>query len=392
MASYEIPVPESRVVKSPQEASEAAKAIGFPVVAKIMSPDVLHKTEIKGYIPNIESEQDASKAYFRLLESIKEYNPEAKITGVLIEKMEHKKYELFFGCRKDPIFGPTIVFGMGGVAVEVFHDINIGLPPLNMVLAKRLIEETKIYKLLKGYRNMGSVDIASIQFILYKLAYLVIDFPQIKEVDINPFAVDEKGGIILDAKIILDTEVFKKPIIPYEHLVITPYPKQYITTFEMKDGKKVTLRPIRPEDEPMEAEMFTKFSKETQRFRFFSLINGVTHDMLVRYTQIDYDREMAIIAELDEDGRKKMLGVVRIIADFDHDRAEFALVVADPWQGLGLGSKLTDYILQIGKEKGLKKIYAYALEDNTKMVEMFKKRGFSVIPKDGNLYAELALA
>jgi acetyltransferase len=206
--------------------------------------------------------------------------------------MVPKMYELFVGCKKDPIFGPAIVFGMGGIAVELFHDTTVGLPPLNMALAMRMIEQTKVYKLLKGFRGTAGIDIEVVQFLLYKFSYLVMDFPEIKEIDINPFGVDKQGGMVLDAKIILDEVVIHAPIKPYSHLV----------------GSKITLRPIRPEDEPMEAEMFTHFSEETQRFRFFTRIKDITHHLLIRYTQIDYDREIAIIAQKEENGQKNYDG------------------------------------------------------------------------------------
>ncbi|MEK9181078.1 MAG: bifunctional acetate--CoA ligase family protein/GNAT family N-acetyltransferase [Patescibacteria group bacterium] len=392
LANYDIPVPKGGLAKTESEAVKLALQIGFPVVMKVLSPDILHKTEIGGGRINIANEQEVLQAYKELTLSVQKRSPRAKIHGILVEEMLSKKYELLIGCSKDPIFGPAIVFGMGGVAVDVFRDVRVGLPPLNMALAMRIIEETKIYNLLKGYRGMSGVDIPAIQFLLYKFAYLIADFPEIKELDINPFAVDSNGGVVLDAKIILDREVVGKKIKPYSHLVISPYPKEYLEEFQLKSGQMVLLRPIRPEDEPMEAEMFKAFSEATQRFRFFGLINEVNHQLLIRYTQIDYDREIAIIAETDENGIKKMAGVVRLIADAYNETAEFAIVVADPWQNQGLGNKFTDYILQIAREKGIKKIYAYVLEDNRVMLQMFRKRGFKVITKDGNFYAELKLA
>jgi acetyltransferase len=262
-----------------------------------------------------------------------------------------------------------------------------------MALSMRLIEDTKIYKLLKGYRGMPGADIKSIQFLLYKFAYLLMDFLEIKEIDINPFAVDAKGGIVLDAKVILDEKVVGKGLKPYSHMVISPYPKQYIKAFKMKDGRDVLLRPIRPEDEPMEAEMFTKFSERTQRFRFFQPIKDITHDMLVRYTQIDYDREIAIIAELDEKGRKVMAGVARIIEDPYGETAEVAIVVADPWQHLGLGNMLTDYVMEIASKRGVRKVYASFLSANLAMKHIFEKRGFKIEKADEeSYYAELELA
>ncbi len=391
LANYEIPTAKNGIAKTADEAESVASKIGFPVVMKIMSPDILHKTEVGGVRLNIKSREEARKAFTEIMSSAKKKAPKADIHGIFIEEMTSKKYELLIGSKKDPIFGPAIVFGMGGVAVEVFKDTNVGLPPLNMALSMRLIEETKIYKLLKGYRGVEGVDIKSIQFLLYKFAYLLSDFPEIGDIDINPFGVDEKGGMVLDAKVILDKKVIGRKTKPYSHMVISPYPKEYITSFRMKNGKGVLLRPIRPEDESMEAEMFTKFSEQTQRFRFFTLIKDITHDLLIRYTQIDYDREIAIIAEIEERKKKKMAGVVRLIADPYNETGEFAIVVADPWQNQGLGNKFTDHILEIAKQREIKKVYADFLSDNNVMKHMFEKRNFR-ITKEGNVYhAELEL-
>lgn len=392
IANYDIPVAVRMTVKSAEEAANAAEKIGYPVVMKILSPDILHKTEVGGQKNGIKNKEEVAHAYEEIMRSVKEKNSAASIWGMTIEQMVNKKYELFIGSKKDPLFGPVIVFGLGGIAVEVFKDINVGLPPLNMWLAQKLIEETKIYRLLKGYRGREGVDISSIEFLLYKFAYLIMDFPQIGELDINPFAVDENGGVALDVKVVLDKNIIGRKVKPYSHMVISPYPREYTSEIVTKNGMKVTLRPIRPEDEAMEREMFTHFSEETERFRFFSQIKDVSHRFLTQYTQIDYDREMAIIAELDENGRKRMLGVSRIIGDPYNENAEFAMVVADPWQKQGLGSNLMDSILTIAEKREIKKVYAYLLEDNAVMRRMFEKRGFTIIPKEGNLYAEKVLS
>jgi acetyltransferase len=392
LANYDIPVLQGRLAKSPGEAASLAAEVGFPIVMKIASPDILHKTEAKGVRMGVQSGEEASRVFTEMVRAAKRHLPSARIDGVSIEETVAKRYELLIGCKKDPIFGPAIVFGMGGVAVEVFRDTNVGLPPLNMALSMRLMEGTKVYRLLKGYRGMRGVDVESIQFLLYKFAYLVADFPEISEIDINPFAVDEKGGVVLDAKVILDESLVGKRVRPYSHLVISPYPSQYITQYTMTDGTEVTLRPIRPEDEPMEAEMFTRFSMQTQKFRFFQLIKDISHEMLVRYTQIDYDREIAIIAELDEGKQKKMLGVARLIADPDRETAEFAIVVADPWQHKGLGSKLTDYLLEIARGWELGVVYARFLKENVIMKQILLERGFVIKDTDEDSYhAELEL-
>lgn len=387
LSNYQIEVIENGLAATKEEALELADKIGYPVVMKIASPDILHKTDVGGVVLNVKRQESVAFHFDQIMESAREGVPDADIRGVFIEKMMKKRYELIIGCKRDPIFGPTIVFGMGGVAVEVFKDTTVGLPPLNMALAMRLIEDTKIYKLLKGYRGMPAADITSIQFLLYKFAYLLTDFPEIEEIDINPFGVDENGGVILDAKVVLDG----KPVNPkhrYQHLVISPYPSEYVTDFELKDGRTSILRPIKPEDEEMEKEMFGNFSERTQKFRFFSVIKEISHEQLVRYTQTDYDREIAIVAEVEEDGKKMMAGVGRLIADQYNEAAEFAVVVADPWHNQGLGNKFLDYLMDIAKERGIHKVYANILLENHIMLHMFRKRGFKMRKVEDGYYAE----
>jgi acetyltransferase len=392
LGNYDIPVIRSEIASTAEETRTAAEKIGFPVAVSILSPDVLHKTDVGGLELNIRNGDEAEAAYKNITASVRKHVPDADIQGVLVAEMLSKRYELIIGANKDPIFGPTIVFGLGGLAVEVFRDTSIGLPPLNMALARRLLEDTKIYTLLKGYRGIQGVDIAAIQFLLCKFAYLLIHFPEVKEININPFAVDHEGGAVLDAKVILDEDVIGKKLKPFSHLVISPYPQEYTTEFFMKNGDKVILRPIRPEDEPLEGEMFTTFSERTQRFRFFELIKDITHEMLIRYTQIDYDREIAIIAEhTDNVGKKRMLGVVRLISDPYNETAEFAIVVGDPWQGQGLGKKFMDVILDIARDRGVKKVIANMLKENMVMKHIFESRGFAIKGYEDMWYAELEL-
>jgi acetyltransferase len=391
LAHYEIPVPKGSLVKDPAKARFCAAQIGFPVVMKIVSPDILYEIEVGGVASGIQCEEEVEPAYQRIMEAVRKNSPEANIFGVYVEQLIEKRYELLIGSKKDPIFGPVIVFGMGGVAVDVFKDVNIGIPPLNMSLAQKLIDGTKISTLLKGYRGAPAVDVAAIQFLLYKFAYLVMDFPEISEMDINPFVVDEHGGVVLNAKIVLDEKAAVKAAKPYSHMVICPYPSEYETSVQMKNGQPALLRPIRPEDEPLEAEMFETFSEETKHFRFFGPIKETSHEMLIRYTQIDYDREIAIIAELTEAGQKRMAGVVRLIADPYNETAEYAIVLGDPWQGQGLGSAMTRHILEIAINRGIKKVYAYLLPDNATMLRLFKKFGFTCRRENELLRVELAL-
>jgi acetyltransferase len=392
LRAYQIPVPEGELVHSADDAVRVADRIGYPVVMKVVSPNIVHKIDVGGVAINLTDADAVHKAYETINTSVREKAPAAAIDGLYVEQMIKKRYELLLGSKKDPIFGPVIVFGMGGIAVEVFKDTNIGLPPLNMALSQRMIEGTKIFRLLKGYRGVAGVDVQSIQFLLYKFAYLIMDFPQIRELDINPFVVDEEGEVVLDAKVILDEVQPDTTAKPYSHLVISPYPKEYEKPVVMRDGTHVLLRPIRPEDEPMEAEMFRTFSKETERFRFFGPIGSVTHEMLIRYTQIDYDREIAIIAETEEGGARRMLGVVRLISDPYNQKGEFAIVIGDPWQKKGLGGEMMDVMLRIARERGVRMVYAFLLEDNFTMLHMFESRGFTVSREEGMFRVEQVLA
>lgn len=387
---YQMPVTHSKLAKTPEHAVQLAEETGFPVVMKIVSPDIGLKTDIGGVEVGLNNPEEVGLAFGRIMAKVQKAFPDAELYGITVEEMINKRYELLIGAKKDPIFGPVIVFGLGGVAVEIFKDSNIGLPPLNMALAKRIIEETKVYELLKGYRGMPKADMRSIQLILFQFAYLIMDCPQIREIDINPFVVDENGGIVLDAYVILDRDYRPGLHRPYEHLVISPYPKQYVQDFTLKNGQLAVLRPIRPEDEPLEAEMIASFSRQTQYFRYFGYMSHISKELLRRSTQIDYYREISIIAEVQEEGKKMMAGEVRLLADAQNEMAEFAIAVADRWQGIGLGSKLTDYIIEIACERGIRKIYANVLKANAVMAEMFRRRNFTLASVDfSTYYAEL---
>lgn len=378
LACYNISIAPGGLATSAASAVEIATRIGFPVAMKISSPDILHKTEAGGVVLDVTDAEAAIAAFHQIFSAARNYNPNAHLHGVLVEKMLHKRYELIIGAKKDPIFGPAILFGMGGVMVELLKDRNIGLPPLNMTLAQRLIENTRAYQLLKGFRGLPAVDLEAMRFLLCKFAQLVVDFPEIGELDINPFGVDEQGGIALDARVVLDADCLAQKIAPHAHLCISPYPREYHKTVALKNGKFATLRSIRPEDESMEAELFSHFSEETQHFRFFGPFAHPTHKQLARFTQIDYDREVAIVAEMEDNGRKFIAAVVRLMVDSDNEAAEYVIVVADPWQGLGIGNLLTDYILDIARQRGIKKVYADMLKSNGKMVHMLQRRGFDI--------------
>ncbi|MEJ2243516.1 MAG: GNAT family N-acetyltransferase [Candidatus Bathyarchaeota archaeon] len=391
LENYRIPIVKTVIAKNEDQAVNAASNIGYPVVMKILSPQIVHKSDIEGVILDINSREELIDSYRKLIQRAKEKVPNAVIQGVTVQPMISRiGYEVILGAQTDSLFGPVILFGMGGVGVEIFKDVSIGLPPLNQNLAKRMIEETKVYNMLKGFRNMPPANLKLLEETIVRFAQMLIDFPQIKEVDINPLFVNEKDVIALDARIVIDKEKVFKKVEPHAHLVISPYPKKYERVWKMRDGRQVLLRPIKPEDEPLWLDMFKSFSEEAVRYRFFNIIKDTPHEVRVRYCNIDYDREIGIVAEL-QNGNRKFLGVVRLITEADGKNAEIAFIVADEWQNLGLGSKMVDYIIEISKDMGLDLIYAEMLKDNYRAIRLLKKMGFTIQYEDEVVTASLNL-
>jgi acetyltransferase len=345
---------------------------------KVLSPQITHKSDVGGVVLDITSEAEAREAFKRITQKAKEHDPNAEILGVTVQPMiKRQGYEVIIGAKADPLFGPVILFGMGGVGVELFKDFAIGIPPLNQTLVRRMIEETKMYQLLKGYRNFPAANIKLLEEIMVRFSQMLVDFPQLKEVDINPLFINEKEAFAFDARIVIDpSKVFTK-FEPHQHLIVTPYPTKYETIWRLRDGRTVILRPIKPEDEPLWLEMFQNFSEESIRYRFFQVLKNTPHETRVRYCNIDYDREIAIVAELTEEGRKRILGVARVSIEPDGKTGEIAFIVADPWQGLGLGTKLVDYVLEICADMKLETIYAIMLADNHQAIGLMKKMGFT---------------
>jgi acetyltransferase len=376
---YNFPVVKTAVANNVDEAIAISRQMGYPVVLKILSPQIVHKSDVGGVILNVDSDAEAREAFETLIQRATTYNPDAQIIGVTVQPMvERKGYEVIIGGKTDPLFGPVILFGMGGVGVELFKDYSMGLPPLNTTLIRRMMEETKVYQLLKGYRNAPPADIKLLEETLLLFSQLLIDFPQIKEIDINPLLVNEKEACILDARIVVDKERVFRKLEPHEHLVISPYPKKYEILWTLKNGQEVLLRPIKPEDEPLWLEMFQSFSEESIRYRFFQMLKDTPHEVRVRYCNIDYDREIAIVAELTEEGRRRILGVSRLSIEPDGKSGELAFIIGDKWQGLGLGTKIVDYTLEIAKEMHVENVYAIMLPDNYRALSLTKKMGFKL--------------
>ncbi len=390
---YNFPVVKTAVANNVEEAIAYAQQMGFPVVLKILSPQIIHKSDVGGVILNVHSPSEVRDAFETLIQRATAYNPEAQIIGVTVQPMVQKKgYEIIIGGKTDPIFGPVLLFGMGGVGVELLKDYSMGLPPLNTTLIRRMMEETKIYQLLKGYRGSRPVDLRKLEQTLLLFSQLLIDFPQIREIDVNPMLINEKEACILDARIVIDKAKICKKFEPHEHLVISPYPKRIEKLWVLKNGQEVLLRPIKPEDEPMWLEMFQNFSEESIRYRFFQMLKDTPHEVRVRYCNIDYDREVAIVAELLEEGRRKILGVSRVSIEPDGKTGEMAFIVGDRWQNLGLGTEMVDYALDIAAEMGVENVYAIMLPDNYRALSLTKKMGFDIeYLSDGTVKGTLSL-
>lgn len=392
LACYGIPINTSYLARTEDEVAAIMRNLGGPVALKIESPDIWHKSEVHGVRLGIETEFGARQVFRFLMQNVRQKRPEARLTGVTVERMVNVQHELLIGSFKDPTFGPVIVFGLGGVATEIWRDRTIGLPPLNLALARHLVEGTRIAQLLRGFRHLPPAPVEQLYNALVRFAYLLMDFPDLAEVEINPFALGPEGGVALDAAASLEpTPSLQRD--PYEHLCIQPYPTQWVRKVEhAKTGKTILLRPIRPEDEPLEAELVQNASRESLYYRFFGFTPGIDHKMLARFTHIDYDREMAIVAVVEEAGKPHIIGVVRIVGDAWREECEYAILVADAWHGKGIGSLLTDYIIEIARAQGYHRIMATFLKTNTAMRRLFERKGFVIRPGDGADYAELSLA
>jgi len=379
LEAYRIPTIKTLVAKTSDEAEAAASELGYPVVMKALSPQITHKSKAAGVILNVWSPTEVRMFFNELAERVKDYSSEAEFQGVIVQPMIRKRgYELLIGSKKDLQFGSVIAFGTGGVATELLQDVSIGLPPLNQVLARRLIEQTKIHKVSEASEYRLNVKL--LEEILANFSQLVIDFPEIREIEINPLIVDESSAVAVDARIAIDTERILQ-VQPYEHIVIAPYPRKYINQWTLKDGTSVVLRPIKPEDEMLLRELYVSLSEETMRFRFFQIFKDISHKTLTKYCNLDYDREIAIVAEMQKDQRR-IIGVVLLTLEPGRKRGEFAVVVGDQWQGLGLGSRLIDCIIEIGRDIDLETIYGFVISNNSKMIHLCTKKGFKIEPLD----------
>jgi acetyltransferase len=405
LAAYGIPVVAGCVAKNPDAAVECAEKIGYPVVLKLYSQTITHKTDVGGVQLNLRNQEAVRRAYQMIESTVQEKAGAEHFLGVTVQPMvKTSGYELIIGSSLDAQFGPVLLFGAGGQLVEVFQDRAIALPPLNTTLARRMMEQTKIYKALQGVRGRNSIDMSALEQLLVVFSQLVVEQRWIKEIDINPLLAvpptpNHPGGLIaLDARVVLHPAEVKPDQLP--KLAIRPYPSQYVSDWQMKDGKTVTIRPIRPEDEPLMVQFHQTLSEESVYFRYFHMIKlsqRITHERLTRICFIDYDREMALVAESQhpDTGVREILAVGRLSKLHGNDGdAEFAMLVSDRYQCQGLGSELLKRLLQIGRDEKIRLVCADILIDNQGMQRVCEKLGFQITPTTDTtvVKAEMTLA
>jgi acetyltransferase len=385
LLSYGIPVIPTKVVQTDNEAVEIADFIGYPVVLKIDSQKVFHKTEMGGVHLNLRDQKSVREAFAQLGElaaSLKDPKAQVIIQPMVLER----GYEMVIGAKKDPTFGSVIVFGTGGILLEAVEDYSIGLPPLNQTLVRRMMNKTKIYKHLLSQKSFESI-LRYVEEVLVRFSHLVIHFPHIKEIDINPFFISEDEGFVLDANILLEADVLDG-FVPVRgdfcppHLSICPYPDQYIEIFKLREGPAAVIRPIRPEDEPLMEELLRTSSEHTLTMRFFRKISEMSHDELTRFCHVDYDREISFVAIMRDAGRERIIGEVRMSRLPDLESAEMAVVVGDQWQGQGIGKALCLHCMKIAKELGIKKMFMEILQANSRMLSRADKLGFKRVSSD----------
>lgn len=376
LAAYGIPTVETHIASTPEQAIRFAEQVGFPVALKILSPDITHKTDVGGVVLDVENSKAVETAFQGMRDRLQQLHPGAEMRGVTVQPMARRPgaYELLVGVTVDAAFGPVIVFGQGGIAVELLGDHAMALPPLNMKLAKDLIQATRIASLLQGFRTHPAVDLEALCLTLMQISHLVQDFPEIVELDINPLLADQNGVLALDARMKIASSRISGP----HHLAIRPYPEELEEWMTLRSGKRILCRPIRPEDEPAHNEFFSRLSQEDIRFRFFGLIRELPHSQMARFTQIDYDREMAFIAVgKDEANRSETLGVVRTANDANNHTAEFAIIVRSDMKGQGLGRLLLEKMIRYCRQRGMAQIMGQVLTDNTGMLELARRIGFT---------------
>jgi acetyltransferase len=381
LAAYGIPLAASLAADDPDQAACVAASVGFPVALKIRSPDITHKTDVGGVVLNLRDADRVRREAEGMLERVRAARLKARLDGFLIQPMISRPgaLELLVGLVEDPVFGPLVLFGQGGRAVEVVGDSSLELPPLNALLARRLMARTRVWRLLQGYRGQPPVKIQAIIEVLIRLGQLAADHPEIRELDINPLLTDAAGIIALDARLRVAPAYGPNAT----KLAIAPYPQHLETAERLRDGTSLRVRPLRPEDEPMLHNLAAHMSHEDLRLRFFTPVRGLTHAVAARLSQLDYDRELAFLAEHDD----VAVGVAHFFADPDNLRAEYAIAVRSDWKGRGLGYLLMRRLIDISRQRGIGELVGEVLRENEPMLQMCRKLGFTIArePRDATI-------
>ncbi len=393
LAAYRIPTVKTVVVATAEECAEAATAIGLPVAVKVLSHDITHKSDVGGVALNVRSAREAAIQFDKISKRVHRVAPEAKLIGMAVQAMSRGGYEVIIGSKKDPTFGPALMFGMGGASVEFNPDVVVDFPPLNQTLAHSMIMDTKVGQLLGGHLGKDPVDTTAVEEVIVKVSYLLVDFPEITEMDINPLQVRADGLCALDARIVIQPKDVRKIALPGSHLIISMYPSKYRWDVPL-NGETVQIRAIRPEDEPLWSEMIESLSPATAEYRFFGPVPEITKPMLVRHCHIDYDREIALVAIREaKDGKPKaMLGVAHLTGETtDAEEGEFAIVVRDEYQRKGIGSQLMDTLIQAARDRHVRRIRGHVLAANPGMTRFAEDLGFEVLPGDEPEVRELVL-
>jgi acetyltransferase len=387
LTAFGLPVIPAILARSANEALVAAESIGFPVAMKIESPDIVHRSDVNGVRLNIPNAQAVRGAYRELLAALQERRPDGRVTGVTVERMHVRPHgrELLVGVVRDPVFGPVIAFGAGGTAVEALRDRAVALPPINSFIARRLIGRTRVAPLLGAFRQLLPVKMDALLDALRRVSEIVCELPQIRELEINPLIADPQGVVAVDARVAVD------PLTPklgrYGHMAIHPYPAHLVTPWQLADGTDIVIRPIRPEDAGIEQAFVRNLSPQSRYYRFMQALRELTPEMLVRFTQIDYDRELALIAVTTVSGKEIELAVGRYITNPDGESCEFALVVADDWQGRGVGTRLMQQLIEAARARGFRSMDGEVLASNARMLEFCANLGFEIRshPNDQNI-------
>jgi acetyltransferase len=378
LKAFRIPCTPTLEARSAAEALIHAELVGFPVVMKVSSPQISHKSDVGGVKMNILNAPDVRMTYKSLVDEAQRLKPDAEIRGVTIEPMVSGTdlRELMVGVMRDSVFGPVVAFGAGGTMAEILRDNAVAIPPLNRVLAQRLIDRTRVTNLLGPFRKMEAVNKSEVENVLLRISEMACELPHIQELDINPLFADKDGVMVVDARIRV-ARPSTSPV-PYSHMAIHPYPSHLIRHAYLADGTPMIIRPIRPEDAEIEQEFVRNLSPESRYFRFIRAITELSPEMLVRFTQLDYSREMALIAVIKVDGASKQIGVARYEVNPDHSSCEFALTVSDDYREQGIGSQLMDAMMDSARGHGVRVVEGEVMSNNHRMLSLVKSLGFSV--------------